>query len=58
MPFFGLEPFDSAEATYIWTDLGTPGFFSVQVKGDAQKFTSGIRARSRRRFLGTSTESS
>jgi hypothetical protein len=26
MPFFGLEPFDTAEAEYFWTGLGQPGF--------------------------------
>jgi hypothetical protein len=42
MGFYGPEPFDSAEATYVWTGLGVPGFFSVTVKGHAPNFTSGI----------------
>jgi hypothetical protein len=42
MGFYGSEPFDSAEATYVWTGLGAPGFFSVTVKGNAPNFTSGI----------------
>jgi hypothetical protein len=43
MGFYGPEPFDSAEATYVWTGLGVPGFFSVTVKGHAPNFTSGIK---------------
>ena len=43
MGFYGPEPFDSAEATYIWTGLDSPGFFSVTVKGHAPNFTSGIK---------------
>jgi hypothetical protein len=52
MPFFQSEPFDSAQATYIWTGLGTPGFFSVHVKGHAQKFTSGIELVRDTAFVG------
>jgi hypothetical protein len=43
MGFYGPEPFDSAEATYVWTGLKEPGFFSVRVKGHAQNFTYGIK---------------
>jgi hypothetical protein len=43
MGFYGAEPFDSAEATYVWTGLGSPGFFSVTVKGNAPNYTSGIQ---------------
>ncbi len=43
MPFYGQEPFDTAEATYVWTGLGTPGFFSITVKGRARKFSSGFK---------------
>ena len=43
MGFYGPEPFDSAQATYVWTGLGSPGFFSVTVKGEAPNFTSGIQ---------------
>jgi hypothetical protein len=42
MGFYGPEPFDSAEATYVWTGIGGPGFFAVTVKGNAQNFTTGI----------------
>jgi hypothetical protein len=43
MGFYGPEPFDTAEATYVWTGLRTPGFFSVTVKGNAPNFTTGIK---------------
>ena len=43
MGFYGPEPFDTAQATYVWTGLGSPGFFSVTVKGHAPNFTSGIK---------------
>jgi hypothetical protein len=52
MGFFGLEPFDSAEATYVWTGDGVPGFFSVTVKGHAPNFTSGIRLVRDPEFVG------
>ena len=37
MPFFELEPFDTAEAEYIWTGLRQPGFYRVTVRGHAPK---------------------
>ena len=40
--FYGPEPFDKAEAVYVWTGLGTPGFFSIVVEGNARKFSSGF----------------
>jgi hypothetical protein len=43
MGFYGPEPFDTAQATYVWTGLGSPGFFSVTVEGHAPNFTSGIK---------------
>jgi hypothetical protein len=43
MSFYGYEPFDEAKATYVWTGLGGPGFFSVEVSGEVQNFTSGIQ---------------
>ena len=43
MPFYGLEPFDTAEAEYVWTGLRTPGFFRVTVKGQAPKFSFGFK---------------
>jgi hypothetical protein len=52
MPFLQLEPFDSAEATYIWTGAGAPGFFSVEVKGHAPNFTFGIKLRRDSEYVG------
>jgi hypothetical protein len=52
MGFYGPEPFDTAEATYIWTGLRTPGFFSVTVKGHAPKFTAGIQLVRDQHFVG------
>ena len=43
MGFFGAEPFDKAQAVYVWTGLHSPGFFSVTVEGHAPNFTSGIQ---------------
>jgi hypothetical protein len=43
MGFYGPEPIDTAQATYVWTGLGSPGFFSVTVEGHAPNFTSGIK---------------
>jgi hypothetical protein len=42
MGFYGPVPFDTAEAIYVWTGLGVPGFFAVTVKGNARNFTTGI----------------
>jgi hypothetical protein len=42
MGFYGYEPFDKAEATYVWTGLKEPGFFSVVVWGEAPNYTYGI----------------
>ena len=43
MGFYGPEPFDEATATYVWTGLGEPGCFSVDVSGEAPNFTYGIQ---------------
>jgi hypothetical protein len=43
MGFYGSEPFDTAEATYVWTGLRGPGFFYVTVSGQAPNFTTGIQ---------------
>jgi hypothetical protein len=43
MGFYGYEPFDEAKATYVWTGLGGPGFFSVEVSGEAPNYTYGIQ---------------
>lgn len=42
MGFYGSIPFDEASATYVWTGLGEPGFFAVEVEGRAQNYTYGI----------------
>jgi hypothetical protein len=42
MGFYGPEPFTSATATYLWTGLGSPGVFIVEVSGDAPNYTSGM----------------
>jgi len=52
MGFYGPEPFDTAEATYVWTGLRTPGFFRVTVKGNAPKFTAGIQLVRDPHFVG------
>jgi hypothetical protein len=51
MPFFGSEPFDTAEATYVRTGIG-PGFFRVTVKGHARKFSFGFQLRRNTHFVG------
>lgn len=52
MPFFGLEPFDKAKATYVWMGLGGPGAFFVEVEGHAPKFTSHIELVRDKHFVG------
>ena len=52
MPFFEKEPFDSAEATYVWSGLSSPGFFFVRVKGHAPVFTSGLQLLPDTGFVG------
>jgi len=42
MGFYGPEPLETAEAQYVWTGVGQPGFFSVTVQGNAPNFTSEI----------------
>jgi hypothetical protein len=37
--FYGYEPFEGAKATYVWTGLGEPGFFHVEVWGEVRNFT-------------------
>lgn len=43
MGFSGLEPFTSAQATYVWTGLNGPGFFHIEVEGDAPNYSYGFR---------------
>lgn len=52
MGFYGSEPFDSAEATYVWTGLGEPGFFHVTVKGHAPNYTTGMQLVRDPHFVG------
>jgi hypothetical protein len=52
MGFYQEQPFNSAEATYVWTGLRTPGFFSVKVSGRAQNYTSGIALVRDSHFVG------
>lgn len=43
MGFYGLEPLDDAKATYVWTGVGGPGFFSVEAWGEAPNFTTDVQ---------------
>lgn len=52
MGFYGPEPFDTAQAVYVWTGLGARGFFSVTVEGHAPNFTSGIKLVSDEQWVG------
>jgi hypothetical protein len=52
MPFFGLEPFDTATVEYIWTGLGQPGFYEVTVKGNARKFSFGFKLTQDQLYIG------
>lgn len=44
MGFYGKQPINpkKCSATYVWTGLGGPGFFSVYVEGDAQNYSYGF----------------
>ncbi len=44
MGFYGKEPVTPSECKvlYVWTGLRTPGFFSVYVQGEAQKYSYGF----------------
>jgi hypothetical protein len=52
MGFWGLEPFDEAEATYVWTGLNEPGFFSVAVAGNAPNYSYGFQLERDPRWVG------
>jgi len=52
MGFYGPEPFNTASATYVWTGLDGPGFFFVEVEGNAPNFTSGITLVRDERYVG------
>jgi hypothetical protein len=44
MGFYGPQPVTAknCKATYVWTGLNTPGFFFVEVEGDAKNYSSGF----------------
>lgn len=54
MGFFGKEPVNENEtkAYYVWTGLGTPGYFYVEVKGDAPNYSSGFQLMRDTHFVG------
>lgn len=52
MGFYGLEPFETAEATYVWAGLRTPGFLVVSVQGQAPNFTTGLQLIRDPHFVG------
>jgi hypothetical protein len=52
MPFFGSEPFDTAEAIYVRPGAGEPGFFQVTVRGHARKISFGFQLRRDPHFVG------
>jgi hypothetical protein len=52
MPFFESEPFDTADAEYVWAGLGHPGYFRVTVKGNARKFSFGFQLKRDTHFVG------
>jgi hypothetical protein len=51
MGFYGLEPFTSAKAFYVWTGLREAGHFSIEAEGDAPNYTSGIQLAQDRHFV-------
>jgi len=52
MGFYGSEPFDKAQAWYVWTGIDEPGHFLVEVEGCAPNFTSGITLVRDSHFVG------
>jgi hypothetical protein len=44
MGFYGPEPVTASKckATYVWTGLNTPGFFYVEVEGEAPNYSYGF----------------
>ncbi len=52
MGFHGLEPFETAKASYIWTGLEEPGFFHIEVAGHAPKFSYGFQLVRDTHFVG------
>src|SRR4051812_7431726 len=52
MGFYGSEPFDKAQAWYVWTGVNEPGHFVVDVEGCAPNYTSGITLVRDAHFVG------
>ena len=52
MGFYGSEPFDKAQAWYVWTGLDEPGHFVVEVEGCAPNYTYGITLVRDSHFVG------
>ena len=52
MPFFQREPFNQAEAIYVWAGVDQPGFFQVTVQGDAPKISFGFQLKQDINFAG------
>lgn len=54
MGFYQLQPVDAEKttATYLWTGLGTPGIYMVEVNGVTQQFTTGFHLERNPRFVG------
>ena len=43
MGFYGSEPFKTATASYVWIDPEAPGFYYVEVKGEAPNYSYGFK---------------
>lgn len=54
MGFYQKQPVDASKckATYLWTGLGTPGVFVVEVQGDAQNYSYGFSLKRDSEFVG------
>ena len=54
MGFYSKQPVNAEEtkAYYVWTGLGTPGFFNVIVKGDAPNYSSSFQLVRDPHFVG------
>ena len=52
MGFYGKEPVETAKATYVWTGLGTPGFYFIEATGEAQNFSYGFKLERESQFVG------
>lgn len=52
MPFFERQPFNDAEATYVWSGANQPGFLRVTVHGDAPRISFGFELKQDSTFVG------